>query len=190
MDARLQEQLRQFAATGDQDAAVAACQAMLRLRGESGLGSPVRIPTIGTRITLTEDWTFTLYGEHRNVKFWLKIHGTPKGVDEEDAYLYDLYERDDDGDITKVGNEMEEETTLPAGSVLRVDRLYIKKNQGDYDSVTFFCESIPDSDYTRERLPFMSKKVSKVVGRFWVKLDEVNKIMGCWEASTMPKARL
>lgn len=53
--------------------------------------------------------------------------------------------------------------TIPKDTVLIFDRLYIRKgDSGDFDSVTFKIENSPNTDLKNTR--------------FWVKLDEANKI--------------
>ena len=184
MDTRIQEKLRKFAATEDPDVAVAVCAALLRIRGGLEVGSMVQIPTIGTRITLTEDWTFLLEAEDRNEKFHDAIHPVETTLGE-DGYLYQLYKDKFGKQKRRRYNGLQDtDTTLPAGTVLRVDRIYIKKNQGDYDSVTFVCESIPG----RENAKLMSGKSAKTFGRFWSALNEANGIVGSWDAETLPGA--
>lgn len=182
MDQRFKESLRKFASTGDLDAAGAACAAYLRSQGKENFGSVVRIPTIGTRITLTEEWAFKLYDEQRNTEFRGKILPNREIKEGEDGWLYEHYKdkfgkpqkrlyEDDGRDI---------DVTLPADTVLRIDRLYIKKNQGEFDSVTFYCESHPDVEVL-----LTSGKKAKNVGRFWAKLRDVNNIVGCWDSATL-----
>ena len=54
------------------------------------------------------------------------------------------------------------EVWLPRKTCLTIDRIYIRKGSGDYDSITFRIISCPD------------KKMNKA--RFWVKLRDANKI--------------
>ena len=106
------------------------------------------IPPLGTELELTEPWTFTLHGEHRNDKLaeklriaWTETIGQhPNGYRKVDRHA---------------------EVTLPAGTVLRVDRIYIRSGAGDFDSVTF-------------RLNPRRRKV--LTGRFWAKLADVNRL--------------
>lgn len=182
MDQRFKESLRKFASTGDLDAAGAACAAYLRSQGEENFGSVVRIPTIGTRITLTEDWTFNLVAEGRNEDFHDKVHLVvfEQG---DDGYLYEIYKDKLGEDVKRRYSgvqKVDKETTLPAGTVLRVDRLYIKKNQGEFDSVTFICETLPGVE-----VKLKSGKKAAKVGRFWAKLRDVNNIVGCWDSATL-----
>lgn len=110
------------------------------------------IPDIGTEITLAEDWKFNLFKEQRNNS---------------------LFERKNikmDRTITII---------LPKGTVLRVDRIFIRQNMSDYSSLSFYIISSPDTDLN-PTIPVPKENISsfsvgKIV-RFWAKLDEVNKI--------------
>lgn len=64
---------------------------------------------------------------------------------------------------------------LPEGTILAIDRIYIRKGASDFSSVTFYAKDlgmveIPNSPYSRVK----SKKIKKKALRFWVKLSEVN----------------
>ena len=64
---------------------------------------------------------------------------------------------------------------LPVGTILAIDRIYIRKGASDFSSVTFYAKDlgmveIPNSPYSRVK----SKKIKKKALRFWVKLSEVN----------------
>lgn len=106
------------------------------------------IPAVGYRIRLTQDWTFKLFHERRNeslLKFIVAEY-KPKW------YFGDK----------KMPHEV---TSLPAGTLLEIDRVYVRTinkrattEEEDYDSVTF---KVVDS----------KKKV-----RFWTKLDDVNNV--------------
>jgi len=52
--------------------------------------------------------------------------------------------------------------SLPKGTVLAVDRIYIRQQASDFDSVTFRLQSTPGG--------------KKGKPRFWAKLSDVNKI--------------
>lgn len=126
------------------------------------------IPTIGTRLVLAEDWTFHLHDEYRNEKFYKAFHGEIK----RNGYKWVGHGEHGDSISSPVQTDRcwhrtydkpePLATTLPKGTVIEVDRLYLKKGAGDYDSVTFRLIS---SDLGK-----------KVKGRFWAKLEEVNTI--------------
>lgn len=56
--------------------------------------------------------------------------------------------------------------SLPKGTELKIDRIYIRKGKDDYSSVTFYIEDCPDKTFVPK------KKI-----RFWAKLSDVNTIM-------------
>lgn len=109
------------------------------------------VPRIGDRIKLTADWSFDLYAEHRNMDFFRKQHP-------------DVQNPNRWGWQAPLSVAL---TTLPAGTILRVERVYVRAtNQGrdkedSYDSLTFRA---------------IDPKTGKGVGRFWVKLPDANRI--------------
>ena len=118
------------------------------------------LPEIGTKLELTTDWTFVLYSEYRNSKMFDAI-GKPMGS------RWGGY-----GNQNAAKNYI---VTLPAGIILSVDRIYIRKGVSDYSSVTF-------------TIPKVLNKKSPYAGvRFWTKLSDANKIdfelKGCNEAT-------
>lgn len=104
------------------------------------------IPSLGTKLVLRQPFTFKLYDEHRNTSFWDKFHG--KSVKGHVRYSWD---RERQGPIS---------TTLPAGTVLSVSRIFIRAGAKDFDSITFSVVK--------------TKGISVPTGRFWVKLADVN----------------
>lgn len=122
------------------------------------------IPRLGDEIRLTSDWQFDLYHEYRNETL-LEINLSP----------YDGMLRN-----TPVP------CVIPAGAVLKVNRIYIRRGAPEYDSVTFSWKgkSTPARTVTEMRTvnwrspvqePY-TYKVSKKQVRFWVKLDDVNNV--------------
>jgi hypothetical protein len=105
------------------------------------------IPTIGTRLILNEPWTFTLHDEYRNWDFWTKYVGEVVNKQTERWMSW-----------SSRGNKPVP-VTLPTGTVLSVDRIYIRKGSKDFDSVTFRIIKSP----------------TQKPARFWVKLADVNK---------------
>lgn len=115
----------------------------------------LNIPTIGDAFVLAEDWTFHLERESRNDALtkhtpwfkkwghlrhesWTKFHLALEDATPED-YL----------------------VTLPAGTVLKVERIYIRSSFRGFDSVTFRAN--PNDRKATHR------------GRFFAKLADVNK---------------
>jgi len=110
------------------------------------------IPAIGDRLTLTKPWDFKLYLEHRNISF-AKIEGyvLPPNSD------WNVYIPGSDYQLATVDH------TLPAGTVLECDRIYIVSNsksaatvEDNYDSITW--KVVVNNKSPRNK-------------RFWVKLS-------------------
>lgn len=111
----------------------------------------LNIPSIGTSLTLNKKWSFTLYGESRNEKFWetyRKVKPSTEELDEKRLWEWDV--------------EMQSiDISLPAGTELNLDRIYVRKGKQDFDSVSFFIKNCPTKG---------------IKGRFWVKLEDANKL--------------
>lgn len=129
------------------------------------------IPDIGDQFRLTEDWEFPLFRERRNDTMVTRVNPA----------------------IAPVGYGRCEESIgccLPAGTVLQVDRVYIRSGaQKAWSSITFFVKFHPgDEDrpkyvkqvryYGRnEDRPTVDPTPQKLEGaRFWAKLAHVNEI--------------
>ena len=100
------------------------------------------IPEIGTSLRLEQDWTFTLYVEYRNSDLFRKLNLEDK-------------------------NQIIE---LPKGLVIKVDRIYIRKGNSQYSSITFRVPK-PKNKMERELMPHNDKLSGS---KFWVKLHEIN----------------
>lgn len=129
-------------------------------RSQEIIGANVKlyIPEIGDVIHLTSDWTFQLYNEHRNGTLMMKMKDPRHTVGEwSDKY----------GSLP---------CTIPSGAQLKIDRVYIRKGNKGYSSVTFLWknESLP------ARVEHYSNgdayKIPKQPVRFWAKLGDVNNI--------------
>lgn len=122
------------------------------------------IPRLGDQLRLTEPWTFRLYDECRNMWLWEYLGlKTPR------------YRNDDTF----------ESVMLPAGAVLQVDRIFIRKGAAEYDSITFFLVGEKTKKSTKERRFYQvgtgetgvyTVAVPPRAVRFWVKLDDANDI--------------
>lgn len=116
------------------------------------------IPELGTVITLAEDWTFDVIREHRNTS------------------LYDSW-KDCSWEEAKKDKAV---CKLPKGTVLVIDRIYIRKGQTDFNSVSF---NIPAKFYKPDDIwEFVyndkySKTKAKKSVRFFVKLADANTMM-------------
>ena len=118
------------------------------------------IPSLGTEIILAQTWKFTLWNESRN-KSLIKAIGK--------EFTWERY-----GGCSDLG-----EVTVPDGTRLKVDRIYIRQGKGfdKFDSVTFRIGKggCPGN-----------KKFEKT--RFWVKLADVNKIV-CYPIGSNPEVK-
>jgi hypothetical protein len=100
------------------------------------------IPDIGTIITLKEDWTFDLYYEYRNMSLIDKL------VDDESKKF-----NWDKSHFESI------KCLFCQDTILKVDRIYIRKGNSDYSSLTFYVKN------------------GKYQGcRFWAKLHDVNEM--------------
>ena len=125
------------------------------------------IPAIGTKMVLTEPWTFMLFSEDRNNKFIDTLYTS--------RAFYDVLPKlklDSDGTPThrRYSYEAREfcNFTLPTGTQLSVSRVYIRLGQKEFDSITF--------NASVDVIHPTTKKPTKVKGRFWVKLTDANTI--------------
>lgn len=145
------------------------------------------IPEIGDTLKLTKDWQFDFIPEYRNMNFldavmpgytYCAIHrdwdfvGRYKG--DHILYktsLYDEYENRGKNYTERIQQMVTDcpmdvidiadfNVSLPAGTELKVDRIYIRKGNSDYSSLTFYA-----------LIPGMKKKI-----RFFAKLKDVNNI--------------
>lgn len=106
----------------------------------------IQIPDIGDTIVLTKNWSFRLFNEYRNSAL-IKVLSP-------DTKLEDRWSG-------KVNTEFVR-LTLPIGTVLKVNRVYIRQGASSFSSVTFTIE----------------KSETNLKGRFWAKLSDVNQIEG------------
>lgn len=97
------------------------------------------IPQIGNELKLTSNWDCKVFGDRLNATVFKALNIEPS------AY------KDKNVDIT-----------FPKGTVLKVDRLYVRAPASSYDSITFRISSCP------------MKGLNKA--RFFVKLMDANKI--------------
>lgn len=104
------------------------------------------IPTIGTELTLTKDWDFSLIKDYRN------------------KAIFDLYNVPYNDNAYYTRGQQFGRVILPAGTVLKVDRIYIRKGSPDYDSLSFYIV----------KSPVLQNKKGKC--RFFAKLIDVNQI--------------
>jgi hypothetical protein len=105
------------------------------------------VPHLGTRVRLANEWTFSLFCEHRNSSLWEVVSNEKMTCE-------------------LIRNQKVIKVTLPEGCILSVDRLYVRRGAKDFDSVTF--RTIKGSCGNQ-------KKLEK--NRFWAKLADVRNMI-------------
>lgn len=124
------------------------------------------IPELGMRIRLTKDWTFDLHYERRNESLFPLVdpkHGFPT----EFAW--------------RVKQEVDPVPfTIPKGTVLTVDRIYIRSGNHEFSSLSFRINRTKGKAKQQVDNPF------GVGLRFWAKLDDVNQIEFTVEKDDQP----
>lgn len=122
------------------------------------------IPTVGQKVRVLDGqtWQFHLIAESRNCSAIQHFH---PGVQGEGYYehfdlppgvnYYDYFSQNGRAPARKKWL-----TTLPAGTVLTIDRIYLRKGKDEFDSITFILNK--------------PKGTKGPMVRFWVRLDEVN----------------
>lgn len=130
------------------------------IKEESKVRNGVRlfIPTICDKIILTKDWFFMLQPECKNrtlFEKWAIFSGKKYDLTDEafSRYCYD-------------GSLREQMVCLPVGTILFVDRIYMKgrgKEMRKYDSITF---------------RILKKSLCKelIGARFWANIKYINQI--------------
>lgn len=138
---------------------------------QAAIGNPfqVQIPDIGDRLRLVQPWEFRLVWERRNEKFAENIGVLEYSEDGWDATKWNGIEvgsnqRRYSDESMYASLEHAARVTIPAGSILNVDRIYIRKGISDYSSVTFTLKKGNCVDKTMH-------------GRFWAKLADVNEMV-------------
>jgi hypothetical protein len=111
---------------------------------EAFMETKLQIPDIGDKITLSKDWEFDLYKEYRNASLLLVATGKK-------------YEQ-----CYGVSTNKSVKYTIPKGTVLVVNRVYIRNGAKDFSSITFKIEYSPNKTLNKKR--------------FWSKLIDVNNI--------------
>jgi hypothetical protein len=151
------------------------------------------IPEVGTTLKLSEDWTFTLAFQYRNESFVQAAIGGMFNVPPELRVFHRHYSEKDksiifalkdteykdqavirtsdfpkDYPVVQHNNLNGVRFTLPKGTELKIDRIYVRKGKADYSSLTFNVVSTTH--------PFLvDKKGKKKKGlRFWSTLDDVH----------------
>lgn len=123
------------------------------------------VPHIGEELTLIDDWRFVTLCEARNTTLF-NAFAIPSEDRWEPADARSYRWATVDGLDTYKTKPVA--FTLPEGTILKVDRIYIRKGQDDYDSLTFIVADSPDKRLLTKKHQGTSPKPV----RFWVKLKE------------------
>lgn len=133
------------------------------------------MPTVGSKLKLLEPWTFCLFHERRNDSLGIRLGLNPN------TFGYGKFVFDDkhvQRSVYAVSN-----VTLPAGTTLKVERIYIKRGSSDYDSLTFTVQSCPIqlnevecTSLFKISNPDSGRTNRNSKPRFWVKLYDANSI--------------
>lgn len=123
------------------------------------------VPEIGDKLKLTKDWSFDLHAEDRNATLGL-LEGYTVKFDWGKSPTNHIW-------ISNNGNKsFSIPITLPAGTILKVDRIYIRKGLKEFSSITFLAPTLGSVQTTNR----WSKTSVKRGIRFWVKLSDANNI--------------
>jgi hypothetical protein len=157
------------------------------------------VPKLGSQLKLTQDWSFNLYTEKRNSSLFPLVEKDEDWtVDTANLHFCRFYNCENSYEklgfiihkiifidmyrapmfpvtCKKCKNSQfimgKVPIEIPAGAILTVDRIYIRKTGAveDFDSVSFYL----DKDTARSLLqnPKLTARP-----RFWAKLDDVNNI--------------
>ena len=115
------------------------------------------VPDIGTVVRLAQDWSFRLHVEYRNIDL-VDYLGIPRPRTGWGRYG---------------SKPSAHQVILKQGTILKVDRVYIRKGAKEYSSLTFNIQKGGDSAAIFEGNLFEFQKKGY---RFWVKLSDVNQM--------------
>jgi hypothetical protein len=128
------------------------------------------MPTVGQKVRVLDGqtWDFKLYQEHRNHSLYEYV-GKPL-LPEHRRSFYDDYVGGQKAWDAYRGAKTDQpplkhiDVSLPGGSVLTIDRIYLRKGAGEFDSITFILNGAK----------LEGKKGANARVRFWAKLEDVN----------------
>lgn len=125
------------------------------------------VPEIGDQIRLLADWDFDLFNEYRNESALEFFKDRRKTTGEWDSHF---------GAVRQV---------IPAGEILKIDRIYVRKGKKDFSSITFLWKGMTSGGGMEEVISYgtgkpvgtgMFVKIPRSPVRFWAKLVDVNNI--------------
>jgi len=115
------------------------------------------IPSIGDKIVLTKAWEFPLIIDYRN-KLTSRLR---PGLE---------FTRSHTGENSVLA-------IIERGTVLRVDRIYIRQGKSEWDSLTFSVTFAPkDKSRVKPKTGVLGQEEKLKGARFWAKLKDVNRI--------------
>lgn len=153
------------------------------------------VPEIGDVLTLEKDWTFMLHAESRNETlgelfgYYMPSYARPwvplshpkmrpnvynnEHSDEYKQYWIDYHKHREECDRI---SQQSIPITLKKGTILSVDRVYIRKGSSDFSSITFYAKNIGEMIFDGSNI-WGKKKPKKIKAfRFWAKLSDCNEI--------------
>lgn len=160
------------------------------------------IPRCGTKLKLVADWKFRLFKESRNSKLFDASVQSTHWTNEPEWSKRKIVITHKDGSTIEIpamnrgGSSLSVEVTLPAGTVLKVARIYIKQESsterglnkgGEFNSVTFTIVRNPAKKF-KVYTPlngWMEFDYKSQSGRFWVKLADANAMQVQCETGTV-----
>lgn len=128
------------------------------------------IPDIGEELKLADDWRFATKAEDRNATLFDAYEVPPQ------ARFHPLaanarYDWHRDG-LDHYKPKTCDGFVMPKGTILKVDRVYIRKGNEDFSSITFIVVDSPDKRVITKKKGGTSPKSV----RFWVPLEETRNI--------------
>ena len=134
----------------------------------------VRFPSLGDQLRLDADWLFQLHAEHRNSSLFAAVGRSWQPWDKwAHDFVLDVATYDYNGRNAK-GWAM---VSLPAQTVLRVDRIYLRQGVSGFNSITFRIVSTPDVRFRADI-------------RFWAKLADCNAMTASWLDQPVPRQKI
>lgn len=130
------------------------------------------IPSLGTRLILTKEWRARVPYEHRNSALMKRLGILHTGYMRNNLH-WSTTVVNDTGEAIQCKPHVDDiSIVLPQFTVLMMDRIYIRKNLEDYDSITFEIDNIPVAGLAPQpRRGFLTGRA-----RFWVPLEYANTI--------------
>ena len=147
------------------------------------------MPTIGSQFRLETDWTFRLHSEHRNNSVFkalglIEEKRLTRRYGDGQTHTWDAVVRVVDVDSANPDYPIWsgwKTITMPAGTVLQIDRIYLRKGSEDFDSLTFLLVDSPDEKLKPwKRIKPGAKAALNAALRFWAKLPDVQGVPISW----------